>query len=464
MVKKRSSLVAVEEPLLKAEAELVECALNERGVYEAIIDLAVVDKYDDGTAEGAYSKFIQQTGLDWFCPLYCDFAGPDLTGSVESSKKRFGFSFIIGSLVGVADGLFRVQHSAVKQFSVQSADNKERGVKVRLCANVLDGTSMEIKTRPSSRGKYVSSSAFMMETKKPSVAAGAAAGAFVAGAPGALVGASIQRSRRREAITREQEMFASAPIMKLPTQALYLDFLFVTSSVFIDKLSSKAGDKFIDIERDKNGMPLRNVSKAEFIADDKSFSSTVVYAPAPRQELLIRAAAGKEFHQNRKSGLRAGDDMFESPDHFCEIVSEGHPLTDIVRPLITKARKTRWKQARQAQLALVRYARDHHQKKWNQFFDVMPSETVSERLLDPETLDEERELILCQCLKLLDKTAQIRKLSKERDEKIRDMGWFDRLRGRDFLVAEEYNKRIEGQNKALNDEAEGFVQLRLVMP
>ena len=55
MAEKRSELVVVENELLKAEAELVERSLNERGVYEVVADIASADKSRDGAVESEFS-------------------------------------------------------------------------------------------------------------------------------------------------------------------------------------------------------------------------------------------------------------------------------------------------------------------------------------------------------------------------------------------------------------------------
>ena len=464
MAKKRSELVVVDKELLEAEAALVERSLDERGVYEAIIDIASADKSGDGVAESEYSKFIERTGLDWFCPLRSDHVDFNPSDHPDSTMQRFWFSFVLGTIVGVADGLYYVRNGLATANKVQPVDDERRGITVRLCANVLDGTDMAVKTRPSSRGSYVSSSMFIRETKKPSVVAGAAAGAFVAGAPGALVGAAIQRDKRQEAVAKERERFLNAPIVKVPTQATYLDFQFVTASVFIDEHTPKAYDEVIFIELGEDGTPFAEASDIVFRVYAHSTSSAVVYAPEPSYELLLRTAAGKEPYQSRAVGLMSGNDMFSSSDHFSELVAESHSLADIVSPIIAKAHDPQWRRARQAQLALVRYGRDHRMSDWSKLLDVMPSEAVCERLTSSEAADEEFESTLKRCRKLLRGDAQIRKLAEERDERVRSLGWFDRLRGKDCSVRDEYDEQIREQSEALDDEAEGFARLGVIVP
>ncbi|WP_270404301.1 hypothetical protein [Candidatus Collinsella stercoripullorum] len=464
MVEKRSELVVVEKELLKVEAELVERSLNERGVYEAIADIASTDKSGDGVAESEYLKFVERTGLDWFCPLRCDYVDLNPSNSPGSTLQRFWFSFVLGTIVGVADGLFYVQNGVATVHRVQPVDEMRRGVTVRLCANVLDGTDMEVKVRPSLRDSYISSSVFMMETKKPSVAAGAAAGAFVAGAPGALVGAAIQRDRRREAIAKERETFSNAPKIKVPNQARYLDFQFATASVFVDEHSPKAYDEYIFIEQDEDGEPFSEVSEIAFRVYASSTSGAAVYAPEPNHELLLRAKAGKEFYQQHAVGLGPGNDMFSDPDHFSELVAENYSLTDVASSVITKARDPRWMRARQVQLVLIRYGRDHGMKDWYKLFDIMPSEALSNCLLNPEVTDEAIISILNRCRELIKKAAQIRNIAEERDEEIRNLSHFGRLTGKDQKINSEYNERIKKQNKALDEDTKGFIQLGQVMP
>ena len=462
MAEKRSELVVVENELLKAEAELVERSLNERGVYEAVADIASADKSRDGAVESEYSKFIERTGLDWFCPLCSNHVDFNPSDSPESTLQRFWFSFVLGTIVGVADCLFYVRNGVATAHRVQPADDKQRGVTVRLCANVLDGTDMETKARPSLRDSYVSSSVFMMETKKPSVAAGAAAGAFVAGAPGALVGAAIQRDRRHEAIAKEREMFSNAPMMKVPTKKMYLDFQFVTASVFVDEHSPKAYDESIFIEQGEDGEPFSEVEEIAFRVYAHSTTNAVVYASEPNHELLLRAVAGKGFYKQRAFGLLPGNDMFSDPDHFSELVAEAHSLMDVVDSISDKARDPRWARARQAQLALVRYGQERRLGDWAELFDVMPSEDICDCLLDSETADVAFELTFNKYRKLANKVDQIKKLTEERDKKIDDMGSFGRVFGMSQKVSEEYDRRIRELQEKLDDEIEGFAQLGLI--
>lgn len=464
MVMRHSDPAVIDQALVDVEAKLVEIALNKRDMYKTIIELAVTDKCADGAAKSAYADFIRQTGLDWFCPLYCDRIEAAEDGDAIAWKERFGFAFIMGTFVGVADGLFLHNRLALKEFTVQPVGANERGIKVRLCANMLDSDGMTIDVRPSSRGRYASSSAFMVETKKPSVVAGAAAGAFVAGAPGALVGAAIQRDRRREAGLKERELFASAPMVEIPTKASYFDFMLLTPNVFIDENSSKAGDKSINIEFDESARLFPVASRAEFCAVSGIDSNAVVYVSSSNHELLFRTVAGKAFTQHPTIGLKSGDGVFENPTNFCERISASYPLTEIVRPLIAKASDPKWKQARQAQLVLVQYGRDHQMKNWGRLFDVMPSEAVCERLLDSKVGDEELSSILSRCRNLLKKSAQTKKIVKERDEKPRSLSTFDRLRGKNEKIREEYAELIRQQKKVVDDEAKGFVQLRYVVP
>ena len=257
-------------------------------------------------------------------------------------------------------------------------------------------------------------------------------------------------------------MFASAPMMEIPTKASYFDFLIVTSSVYIDKLSSKAGDKTIGIERDEDGEPLSNSSRAEFCAVSGFDSNAVVYVSSSNHKLLFRTVAGKAFTQHPTLGLKSGDGAFESPTNFCERISASYPLTEVVRPLIAKARGSQWKRARQAQLVLVQYGRDHRMRDWPELLNLMPSEAVCDRLLDSETTDEELGSILKRCRKLLKKSVQIKKLAEERDDKIRSLSLLDRLFGKSQKISEEYDERIKEQSNALDDEAKDFVQLGFV--